>query len=124
MTRTDVAIKMRLFEDVYINILSADPDGNGKIDSVQLKVKTVPLMAFLWGGMVLMSIGIGIVIFFGYDSDTQGTNTGSQMSDTTNVAKGKPKDGKKTDDKTRSKSSPKEDDEKYRKMLEDELKNL
>lgn len=110
--RTEVAIKMRLTEDVYINILSADPDGNDEIDSVQLKVQTVPLMAFLWGGMVLMSIGIGFVILFGYEFGSSPTVAAKPeiLSGAGKKQKGKP-DAKK-------------DDDTYRRMLEDELNKL
>ena len=116
--RTEVAIKMRVTGDVYINIIDHDPDGNNEIDSVKIKVSTIPLMAFLWGGMMLMAVGIGIVIFFGYGFGSQ------------EIAKNKPEmepqaeNEPKPADKKKPSPSSKQEDEKYLKMLEDELKKL
>ena len=110
--RTDVAIKMRVTEDLYINILNVDPDSNNEIDSVKIKVQTVPLMAFLWGGMVLMSIGIIIRILIDYGIGKKEIEIEEPVSH------------KKTRKKEKSDFTKKKGDEKYEKMLEQELKKI
>jgi cytochrome c-type biogenesis protein CcmF len=128
--RTEVAIEMRLTEDVYINILSVDPDNDNQIDSVQLKVRTIPLMAYLWTGMILMSVGIGIVIFFGYDSGAGGNE--KDWPQAGSDSKKGLSDRKQSQPKSKTSSHAEEsvssdgaaDDAKYQKMLEDELNNL
>lgn len=110
--RTEVGIKMRLTEDIYINIINVDPDGNDKIDSVRIKVQTMPFMGFLWGGMMLMSVGISIIVFIDL-------GIGKKV-----IEKVEPESPPPAKTKGKQRNTKKGKDDKYEKMLEEELKKM
>jgi len=110
--RYEVAIKMRITEDIYINLINFDPDGNNQFDSATIKIQTVPMMGFLWGGMILMAVGITFIILIEYGFGAKEREVVEPESRKTTKEKEKPRENKK------------KDHDKYEKMLEEELKNI
>jgi len=58
LLRNEIKVLGTLIEDIYLTYKQANKDNEGKIESVEIDVKILPLMNLLWGGMWLMIIGM------------------------------------------------------------------
>ncbi len=57
-TRNEIKIVDTLFEDIYLIFQQANENNLGEINTVQIEVKILPLMKFLWTGMWLLTISM------------------------------------------------------------------
>jgi cytochrome c-type biogenesis protein CcmF len=107
---SEVYVANMAFEDVYINFLGINDN------EIELSVKVIPMMQFLWGGMWLFTIGIIIRIAVDYLPSKK------KELDEFREERRIPRDRRRKDMRTGLK--PKKDKKYYENKLERELKRL
>ncbi len=121
-SRSEIYVEDTLLEDIYlIYDFNADSYEHGAVDIV---VKILPLMKFLWGGMWLMSIGIilrvTLEIFLPGKRKTSGERS-DKDDEVDEESDDRLYDKEPTETKDEAGSSDIKDDDYYEAMLEAEL---
>jgi cytochrome c-type biogenesis protein CcmF len=58
LLRNEIKVLGTITEDIYLTFRQANKDNQGNIDSVEINVKILPLMKLVWGGILLMALGM------------------------------------------------------------------